>query len=336
MIIDIDKFILAERPYWDELEQITRTLNDKLGSGLSLAEARRYHYLYERASSDLASITTFTADSQTRRYLETLVAGAYGEIHEARQRIRRPHLWRWLSRTLPRTFRARIGAFWLSCGITAVATLIGAMLLLIDSGAKEVLLPYAHLSISPQERIAKEEAKSATSDHLAGQKATGTAFYITHNTRVSFATMAMGISWGLGTITMLFINGLLLGAVFCDYIANGQALFVFAWLLPHGSVEIPAILIAGQGGLILGRALIGWGTRESLRRRLRKTGPELVTLAGGIFLLLVWAGILEANLSQYHEPALPYWLKVAIGTAQLTALIAYLALAGRRAEETTP
>ncbi len=335
MIIDIDKFILGERPYWDELEQMTRTLGGQLSGGLSLKAARRYHYLYERASSDLASITTFTADSETRRYLETLVAGAYGEIHEARQRIRRPHVWNWLARTLPRTFRAQIGPFWLSCGITAAATLIGGMLLLIDTGAKEVLLPYAHLSITPRERIDKEETQSAERDHLAGQKATGTAFYITHNSRVSFATMAMGISWGIGTIIMLFINGLLLGAVFCDYIANGEALFVFAWLLPHGSVEIPAILIAGQGGLVLGRALIGWGTRESLARRLRKVSPVLVTLAGGIFLLLVWAGILEANLSQYHEPALPYWLKVAIGAAQLTALIAYLSLAGKRSKEGT-
>jgi uncharacterized membrane protein SpoIIM required for sporulation len=330
MIIDIDKFVLGERPYWDELEQMTERLGGKLIGRLTLAEARRFHYLYERASSDLASVTTFTADSDTRRYLEGVVAAAYGEIHEARERIRRPRIWRWLSRTLPRTFRAHIGAFWLATTLTAVAALFGGLLLMIDHGAKEVLLPYAHLSISPQERVDKEEAQSATEDALAGRKAQGTAFYITHNTRVSFATMAMGISWGIGTIIMLFINGLLLGAVFVDYIANGEGLFVFAWLLPHGSVEIPAILIAGQGGLILGRALIGWGTRDSLARRLRKITPVLVTLAGAITLLLIWAGILEANFSQYHEPALPYWLKISIGASQLTALIAYLSLAGKR------
>jgi uncharacterized membrane protein SpoIIM required for sporulation len=329
MIIDIDKFILGERPYWDELEQMTQQLGGKIKGGLSLEEARRYHYLYERASSDLASVATFTADSETRRYLERLVATAYGDIHEARQRIRRPRIWKWLSQTLPRTFRAEISSFWMACGITLVAAFIGGMLLMVDSGAREVLLPYSHLRISPRERVDQEEIQSAQRDHMAGRKAQGTAWYIVHNTRVSFATMAMGISWGIGTIAMLFINGVLLGAVFVDYIAGGEGLFVFAWLLPHGSVEIPAILIAGQAGLVLGRAMIGWGTRDALGERLRKVSPVLVTLCGAISLLLIWAGVLEANLSQYHEPALPYWLKISIGAAQLTALITYLTFAGR-------
>ena len=32
----------------------------------------------------------------------------------------------------------------------------------------------------------------------------------------------------------------------------------------HGVVEIPAILIAGQAGLLLGRALIGWNSNENI------------------------------------------------------------------------
>ena len=44
----------------------------------------------------------------------------------------------------------------------------------------------------------------------------------------------------------------------------------------HGSVEIPAILIAGQAGLLLASALIGKGTRDPLKVRMRQTSGDLV------------------------------------------------------------
>ena len=43
----------------------------------------------------------------------------------------------------------------------------------------------------------------------------------------------------------------ILGAVAVDYVADGQTRFLLGWLLPHGAIEIPAILIAGQAGLVL-------------------------------------------------------------------------------------
>jgi hypothetical protein len=94
-------------------------------------------------------------------------------------------------------------------------------------------------------------------------------------------------------------------------------------------VEIPAILIAGQAGLILGRALVGWGNRAPLNERLRRIGPDLVTLIGGVAVLLVWAGIIEAFFSQNHEPTIPYGAKIAFGTLQLAALTWFLMSCGR-------
>ncbi len=53
-----------------------------------------------------------------------------------------------------------------------------------------------------------------------------------------------------------------------------------------------------------------------------------MTLIGGVALMLVWAGIVEAFFSQYHEPVLPYWLKIVFGSAELVCLTAFLALSG--------
>ena len=122
---------------------------------------------------------------------------------------------------------------------------------------------------------------------------------------------------GLGTIIMLFYNGVILGAVAVDYIRAGQTKFLLGWLLPHGAVEIPAILIAGQAGLLLAGALIGWGQRAPLGTRLREISADIVTLIFGVGLLLVWAGFVEAFLSQYHEPVIPYVVKIALRLVEL-------------------
>jgi uncharacterized membrane protein SpoIIM required for sporulation len=131
---------------------------------------------------------------------------------------------------------------------------------------------------------------------------------------------------------VLFYNGIILGAVSFDYIAAGETKFLAGWLLPHGAVEIPAILIAGQAGLLLAGALIGRASKASITTRLRQVTPDLVTLIGGVGLLLVWAGLVEAFLSQYHEPIIPYGLKIGFGVVELALLTCFLARSGRSSQ----
>jgi uncharacterized membrane protein SpoIIM required for sporulation len=334
VIIDLQRFVAAEEPYWRELEGRLDGLARDPAQRLDLEAIRRLHYLYERASSDLVKVATFSAQPETRQYLERLVARAYGEIHETRAV---PHRWqpgRWLRVTLPATFRRHRRAFQLACALTLGGCVLGAALLALDPAAKEILLPYSHLRMNPSQRVAQEERQAE--DRLKGMKAQGAAWYIQHNTRVAIGVMALGASWGVGTVLLLVANGILLGAVSVDYLLAGETKFLLGWLLPHGAVEIPAILVAGQAGLVLAGALIGWRRRLRLRERLRAVGPDLVTLMAGAALLLVWAGIVESFLSQYHEPVLPYWVKILTGTVELTLVVVYFGWAGRKAEEPQP
>ena len=83
VIIDLERFVSAERGYWDELETRLDTLehHDSRRGGLDLAAAERLHYLYQRAAGDLARLDTFSAERDLRRTLGALVARAYAEIH---------------------------------------------------------------------------------------------------------------------------------------------------------------------------------------------------------------------------------------------------------------
>jgi uncharacterized membrane protein SpoIIM required for sporulation len=298
----------------------------------SLEQAKRFHFLYQKVSADLARLATFASEPELRRYLESLTARAYGEIHETRERATGWRPVRWFTTEFPRAFRRHWRAFAVSTLITLVGVLFGGFAVALDDEAKEAILPaqFANHLGDPTKRVKEEE--TATDDRLAGGRTTFASQLMANNIGVSIKALALGMTYGLGTILLLFYNGVILGLVAIDYILAGQLVFLVGWLLPHGSIEIPAILIAGQGGLMLGHALLGRGDRTALGARLRAVSGDLMTLIGGVAVLLVWAGLVESFLSQYHEPVLPYWLKITFGAAELGALAWFLTMRGRKGD----
>jgi uncharacterized membrane protein SpoIIM required for sporulation len=326
MIVDLQRFVAAERPLWSELERMLSHLEAEPNARMTLGEAQRFHDLYERASAGLAKLATFSSEPETRRYLESLVARAYGEIHETRENRRKVFPLKWLFQTLPQTFRRHIHAFYLAVAITLAGCALGGFATSFDPDSRHVTMPFGHDQLRPSERVKREETRAR--DRSTGEKSSFSASLMTHNIQVSIFTLGLGMTWGVGTILLLFYNGIALGAISVDYVTDGQTRFLLGWLLPHGVIEIPAILIAGQAGLVLALGLIGWGKRSPIGVRLRAVSRDVVTLGIGFALMLVWAGFVEAFLSQYHEPIVPYDAKIAFGLVELVLLCLYLARSG--------
>lgn len=328
MIIDLDRFIMEEQDCWTEFEQMLSKLEDDPGRKLTLNETRRFYYLYQRIAAGLSKIADLPSERDTRRYLDGLAARAFGEIHQGTRQTHRFNLRTWIVVTLPRTFRLHSRAFKLALVVTLIGGLFGAGAMTLDPDSKDVLVPFGHLLGDPAERVAKEESATETSEDTA--MITFSSYLMTHNTRVAIYCMALGFTFGIGTLILLFYNGVILGAVILDYVRAGETAFLLGWLMPHGVVEIPAILIGGQIGLILAGALMGRKDGRPLGQRFRAVTPEAVILIFGVALLLVWAGIIEAFVSQYHEPILPYSLKIIFGTLELGALTFYLWRSGKK------
>jgi uncharacterized membrane protein SpoIIM required for sporulation len=324
MIVDLKQFIERERSTWEELDKTLTHIENETLLHLTLEEVQRLHYLYERTGAALIKISTFAAEPNLVHSLESLLTRAYAELQTAGSRADRFSLRRWLFRTFPQTFRKHSRFFWASLLLTIFGALFGGAAVAFDPDAKAAIAPFPHLLQNPAERVKEEESK--TNPTLEKSKGRFSATLITNNTKVSVLALALGITWGIGTVILLFYNGVVLGAVIFDYVRAGQSVFLMGWLLPHGVIEIPAILIAGQAGLLLGQALIGWNSNETINQRLRSVTGSLVTLISGTALLLIWAGIIEAFFSQYHEPILPYQFKIVFGLVELMILLTFLSL----------
>lgn len=147
----------------------------------------------------------------------------------------------------------------------------------------------------------------------------------TNNILVSLTVFCLGAVYGLGTIYIIGMNGLLIGGVFAftarHELAGGLAEFVVA----HGFVELSVIAIAGAAGFSLGEAIArpGHRTRTAAFRRAASRGAKLMFVC---CLFLVGAGLIEGYVSP--NPAFPLPLRLAIGITYWVVLMLVLGAFG--------
>ena len=328
MILDLQRFQAQARPRWGKLEALLAGLENRPDRRLPPAEAEQLQELYAQTAADLNRVTHGALAPDLRQDLERLVARAYAELYyapPARSKFWQPRHWLRIFTAFPEAFRRQYRYFALSVLITLLGSALGGLAVYYDPASVDVLLPADYLR-NPGQRVQQESEGNNRHLDSAQIEAAFSAQLITHNIQVALLAAALGVTFGIGTALLLFENGVLLGAVAVRYTQQGFGLFVTAWLLPHGAFEIPSILIAGQAGFYLARLFL----RRREDRDMRQAMREWLLLIGGLALMLVWAGVMEAFFSQHHEPVLPYGFKVAVGAAELLLLTIYLLLIGRR------
>jgi stage II sporulation protein M len=65
-----------------------------------------------------------------------------------------------------------------------------------------------------------------------------------------------GASFGILTIFIMSLNGIVIGAIMELVSKDHSALFVAAAIVPHGIFEIPAFILSGALGILLAQSLI--------------------------------------------------------------------------------
>ena len=129
----------------------------------------------------------------------------------------------------------------ITVGILILTGILGAFTVYTDESVGEELI-----SLMNEEVF--ETIESENSAIVAGN-------IFANNTETSVILFIGGASFGLITALILSVNGFIIGIV-VEYVRQEQGLYVIlAGVLPHGIFEIPALILAGMFGLLLGEEL---------------------------------------------------------------------------------
>jgi uncharacterized membrane protein SpoIIM required for sporulation len=325
--VNIERFLADRRPVWDALDALL-TRADEVE--LSRVETQELVELYRRACSDLNRARSQTANPEILGHLNQLTGRAYRFIYRAGHETQAgPAFVRLITREIPAAFRRERLSIAIAAAAFLLGTLFGSIAVLVDPANGERLVPSMFFTESPKERVEKIERGEERISNVEDALMFGASLY-THNIRVSFLAFALGALTIVLGIVILFYNGVILGAVGTLYVLDDVSVFFFAWVGPHGALELPAIIFGGAAGLLVGRALLMPGNL-SRGASLRRVLPSVWRIIIGVALTLICAGIIEGSFSQFSSKTIPYVLKIAVAVLLFLGLTTYLFL--RRTDE---
>lgn len=325
--MNIERFLSERKPVWDDLDALLRRADD---GTLSRAEMHRLVELYRRTCSDLNRARSHTANAEILGYLNQLTGRAYRFIYRAGHAT---PVWatfvRLITREIPAAFRKERLYVLIAAAAFLGGALFGSIAVLVDPANAERIVPPMFFTDSPRERVEKIENGEERIDTMEKALHFGASLY-THNIRVTFLAFALGALTIVMGVVILFYNGIMLGAIGTLYVLDDVSVFFFAWVGPHGALEIPAILFGGAAGLLTGRALLMPG-HLSRAASVRRVLPSVWRMIIGAAMVLVFAGIIEGSFSQFSAKTIPYPLKIGVAMVLFAGLMAYMFL--RRADE---
>ncbi len=304
-------FVERRRPAWEELE---RTLDDFHSGRPDTVAVRRLGRLHRRAAADLAVAQARFPESSIVPYLNGLVAEGHSRLY-GRQLVvwRRARLF--LLDTFPRTLKETANYTFAAAAVFGATALVAFLVV--------TAVPELAESILPAQVVADTVKEGADVRFPADQRPAISAFITTNNIQVSFMAFALGIFFGIGTVYLLALNGIMLGALAAVFARPGFSLEFWALIVPHGVLELPAIFIAAAAGLIMGSALLRPG---EIKRTvaLRRASEQAVVLMGGVIPIFIVAGLIEGFITPLPIPEM-----AKIGISLVVGVFGWVYVTGR-------
>lgn len=308
-------WIEKRKPYWQRLETLVAGGSAGVKS-LDHSELQELSLLYRQTAADLAAIRQDPSSVHFARYLNQLMARAHNIIY-AGHRASPWAILLFFRDAYPRIFRQHIRFVAVALGIFVVGGLVGVALTLQDSDFEYQVLGSA--------MVHKIQRHEMWTDRILSVKPQASSGIMTNNMSVSFTMYAGGIAAGIGTLYLVFFNGLLMGVIATACSFAGMSLGLWSFVAPHGALELPAIFIAGGAGFRIAHGLLFPGTLPR-RDSLAIAGRGATSLILGTVPILIIAGTIEAFVS---PTGLPVPLKFAMSGALLVLLNVYLFGSGK-------
>ena len=322
-----EAFVRLHGREWDELAAWLETQGKRGKPPAKVAgklAVQGFPHAYRRVCQHLAL-------AQARGYSPALVARLQGLVqngHRYLYRTQRPE-WRALRRFAAAEFPRLVRAEWRYVLVSALLLYVPMLVMIWLMRHKPELI----YSVYSPEDVTKYEQMydpAAHAERLARDSETDLGmfgFYILNNVSIGFRTMAGGLFGGVGTVVVMVVNGVMIGAVAGHLTEVGFGSSFWSFVVGHSSLELTAIVISGAAGLKLGFALLAPG-RDARGAAVTAAARASARLVLGAFLMLVLAAFVEAYWSS--QVWMPVAVKYTAGACLWIAVLTWLYVGGRR------
>ena len=267
-------------------------------------------------TDDLAFAKTFYPDSKTTAYLNALAAGLHQSIYKNKteKSNRFISFWKYELPLIFYTYRKQLLYAFL---FFFVFSLMGALSAKYDDSFVRIILGDGYVDMT--------EANIAKNDPFAVYKQENEFLMWLaiggNNIYVALRTFVCGIFASVGTVYMLFVNGIMLGSFQYFFFSKnlGMASVLVIWV--HGTLEISSIIIAGAAGLVLGNSILFPKTFSRIES-LKRGAKDGMKIAIGLVPIFIVAAFFESFITRHTE--MPIWLSSLILAASLIFIIWYV------------
>lgn len=321
--MNIQRWIARREPNWKRLDALLKKVEKKGLKSLRADEIKELASLYRSVSADLARGRTQQVGNALVQDLQVLTSRGYNQIYQGSRRQE----WRQVLEFYRWEFPAVVQQTW---GYIATATalfLFGAIVAWWYAWQDPAFLSL----MVPDEliRMVRDERKLWMGS-IVGVEPLASSHIMINNLSVSFFAIMGGLTMfiqpffltppGVFTAYLLTMNGLHIGAVATLVGQNNLAYPFWAFVFPHGALELPAIFFAGGAGLLIARGILFPGKYRRIDA-MKFYGSQAVQLVFGIVPMLVIAGTIEGFFSP--SPLVPEPIKYLAGTGIFTLLVMY-------------
>ena len=222
-------WLKRRQPHWSRLEALLADV-ERLGlGGLGRNELRELGLLYRQTATDLSALRADPSSTQQARYLNQLLGRVHNIIYSGRKTTA-GGVWHFYTTVYPRIFR-RLLPYTLAATVLLVCgVVLGAGLALTNS-------EFIRQFLGPG-MVSTIEHHEMWTHSIVGVEPQSSSAILTNNLSVSFVAYASGIAAGLGTLYMMFYNGLLLGVIGAACWLNSMSDQLWSFVAPHGVLAV--------------------------------------------------------------------------------------------------
>ncbi len=299
------QFIRRNIDRWNNYQQPTEDPDET---------ARRFMHLVD----DLSYARTFYPFSNTVRYINGLAAGIFLSIYKNKKE-KRSRISHFFSVELPLTIRRHHRTLLFAFIFFAICIAIGIFSALQEQTFVRSVLGDSYVDMT-ESNIAAGDPFGVYKMENEFEMFVRIAF---NNISVSFYAFILGITFGLGTLYLLFSNGLMLGVFEYMFFHHGLGVKSLLVVFIHGTLEISAIVIAGCAGLVIGKSIIFPGTFTRLQS-ITSGAKDAVKIIVPLIPVFIVAAFFESYVTRYT--GMPLWLSLTILLGSLGFILWYFVL----------